>query len=93
LRAAEAEGGDARGLKSAALLVLHPDAPPLDLRIDMSERPLDDLAHLLRAARTPPYADWLREVPVASDPNRGPDSAGDARNGRCRVGLCLSAPT
>ena len=63
------------GLKSAALLVLRPDAPPLDLRIDLSEAPLDDLESLLEAARTPPYADWLKVVPVARNPHRGPDAA------------------
>jgi len=75
LRAADRAGGDARGLKSAALLVLRPDAPPLDLRIDLSEAPLDDLESLLEAARTPPYADWLKVVPVARNPHRGPDAA------------------
>jgi hypothetical protein len=44
-------GGDARGLTSAALLVLRPDAPPLDLRIDLSATPLDDLERLFTAAR------------------------------------------
>ena len=72
LRAAERAGGDSRGLLSAALLVLRPDAPPLDLRIDRSDRPLDDLGALLQAARTPPYADWLDEVPVLTDKSRAP---------------------
>jgi uncharacterized Ntn-hydrolase superfamily protein len=75
LRAAEHAGGDARGLTSAAMLVLRPDAPPLDLRIDLSETPLDDLGRLLRAARSSPYADWLDVVPVAENPHRGPDEA------------------
>ncbi len=34
LAAAEAAGGDSRGLVSAALLILDPRRPPLDLRID-----------------------------------------------------------
>lgn len=72
LRAAEAAGGDSRGLLSAAMLVLHADSPPLDLRIDRSETPLDDLADLLQAAQTPPYADWLDQVPVLSDRSRAP---------------------
>ena len=75
LRAAADAGGDARGLQSAALLVLHPSFPPLDLRIDLSESPLADLATLLRTARTPPYADWLKVVPVADDPHRAPVTA------------------
>lgn len=73
LRAAEAAGGDSRGLLSAALLVLRPDAPPLDLRIDRSEQPLGDLGGLLEAARTPPYSDWLDVVPVLEDRSRAPE--------------------
>lgn len=73
LRAAEAAGGDSRGLLSAAMLVLRPDAPPLDLRIDRSDTPLDDLGALLQAARTPPYADWLDVVPVLRDKARAPE--------------------
>lgn len=72
LRAAEAAGGDSRGLLSAAMLVLSPDAPPLDLRVDRSSAPLDDLGALLSAVRTPPYADWLDEVPVLTDKSRAP---------------------
>ncbi len=73
LRAAETAGGDSRGLLSAAMLVLRPDAPPLDLRIDHSARPLDDLGGLLTAARGSPYADWLHVVPVVGDKSRSPD--------------------
>lgn len=72
LVAAERAGGDSRGLCSAALLVLSPDAPPLDLRIDYHERPLKALESLLTQVRTRPYADWLHEVPVSSDPERAP---------------------
>lgn len=72
LRGAEGAGGDARGLLSAAMLVLRPDAPPLDLRIDHSTAPLDDLGALLAAARASPYADWLEVVPVLDDKARAP---------------------
>jgi uncharacterized Ntn-hydrolase superfamily protein len=72
LDAAERSGGDARGLLSAALLVLRPDAAPLDLRIDRSDAPLRDLRDLLGAVRTPPYADWLDEVPTELAPTRAP---------------------
>lgn len=72
LRAAEAAGGDSRGLVSAAMLVLHPDQPPLDLRIDRSPQPLADLEALLQATRTPPYSDWLDEVPVLNNKSRAP---------------------
>ncbi|MEM0947905.1 MAG: DUF1028 domain-containing protein [Pseudomonadota bacterium] len=73
LEAAETAGGDSRGLLSAALIVLRPDAAPLDLRIDRSDTPLRDLRALLDAARTPPYSDWLDEVPTALAPTRAPD--------------------
>jgi hypothetical protein len=48
------------------------DAPPLDLRIDLSETPLRDLRDLLNAVRTSPYADWLDEVPTERAPTRAP---------------------
>ncbi len=69
---AEKLGGDSRGLQSAALLVLAPDAPPLDLRIDYHDDPLGALQNLLDRARSRPYADWLHEVPVTTDPTRAP---------------------
>lgn len=72
LRAADGDAGDYRGLRSAALLVLHPDRPPLTLRIDCAERPLDALGDLLREAQSEPYAGWLNVVPVASDRTRTP---------------------
>jgi uncharacterized Ntn-hydrolase superfamily protein len=37
LNAAQNAGSDKRGLQSAALLILAPNAPPIDLRIDYSE--------------------------------------------------------
>lgn len=75
LRAAEAAGGDSRGLQSAALLVVSRTEPPLTLRIDRSDDPLAALAELHRAARTPPYADWINVVPVLDDPYRAPRTA------------------
>lgn len=72
LNGAEEAGGDSRGLQSAALLVLEPNVPPLDLRIDHHDDPLSALQNLLRRARTRPYADWLDEVPVKTDPTRAP---------------------
>ena len=72
LDAAERAGGDSRGLQSAALLVLTPDAPPVDLRIDHHSSPLAALNNLLDRVRERSYADWLDEVPVQSDPARAP---------------------
>lgn len=72
LRAAERAGGDRRGLLSAALLVLRPDQPPLDLRIDHADDPIGALAALVERAATPPYSSWLGEVPVLDDRHRAP---------------------
>lgn len=72
LRAAQAAGSDVRGLQSAALLVLSPLAPPVDLRIDHSATPLDDLASLAVRVSQPPYSTWLDEAPVKADRNRVP---------------------
>lgn len=71
LTAAEAAGGDTRGLQSAALLVLSDDAPPLSLRVDWSEEPITALRNLYRRSQTGDYAAWLPSVPTRSDPERG----------------------
>lgn len=70
IRAGEAEGGDSRGLQSAALLVVGRDIAPLTLRVDYSETPIGDLAALLDRAASGDYADWTRTVPVPDDPYR-----------------------
>ena len=71
LSAARDAGGDHRGLLSAALLVLHPDQPPLTLRIDFNENdPIEALRLLYQKATTGDYAQWLRQVPVISDRER-----------------------
>lgn len=70
LHAAQGIGGDIRGLKSAALLVLAADRPPLSLRIDMSADPIADLAALHQAASSGSYERWTHAVPVADDPYR-----------------------
>ncbi len=70
LRAADAAGGDFRGLQSAALLVLHDDAAPLTLRVDWAEAPLDALEALLARTREPDYARWLPTVPTRAAPGR-----------------------
>jgi uncharacterized Ntn-hydrolase superfamily protein len=64
-------GGDYRGLLSAALLVLHPDRPPLTLRIDYHpDDPIGALGLLHQKATTGDYADWTRQVPVSTDRER-----------------------
>jgi uncharacterized Ntn-hydrolase superfamily protein len=74
LGAAAAVGGDARGLVSAALLVVGRDMAPLTLRIDHSSNPLAALADLYMVSQTEPYAGWTRVVPVLDDPFRAPSS-------------------
>ena len=75
LKAGKDAGGDNRGLLSAALLVLSPNHPPLDLRIDYSSDPLSDLQLLLDRSKQSPYHDWLSEVPIDTDRNRAPEQA------------------
>jgi uncharacterized Ntn-hydrolase superfamily protein len=71
LEAANAAGGDFRGLLSAALLVLRPDRPPLTLRIDHHPHdPVCALRNLHETAMSGDYADWLRQVPVLVDKER-----------------------
>ncbi len=71
LAAGRAAGGDRRGLMSAALLVLRPDAPPLTLRIDHAADPIAALEALLAQTRQPDYAAWLGTLPTLRDPQRG----------------------
>ena len=73
LLAAKEAGGDSRGLQSAAILILAPDRPPLDLRIDHSDDPVSALEQLWHKVRQPPYFDWLAEVPVLEDRDRAPN--------------------
>jgi len=71
LFAASSTGGDYRGLLSAALLVLHPDRPPLTLRIDYHEDdPIGALQQLYQKATSGEYAHWVQQVPVATDRER-----------------------
>ncbi|WP_460272227.1 DUF1028 domain-containing protein [Celeribacter sp. ULVN23_4] len=74
LKAGKAQGGDSRGLLSAALLILHEDRAPLTLRVDYDERdPLATLEALFERATSGEYAFWARQVPSLSDPERGLD--------------------
>lgn len=71
LRAAARNGGDYRGVSSAALLVLRPDQPPLTLRIDHHPSdPIAALEDLHRKATSGEYAKWTSSVPVAVDRER-----------------------
>ncbi|KAA2266138.1 DUF1028 domain-containing protein [Solihabitans fulvus] len=78
LQAAEREGGDARGVQSAALLVVGPehggdstgeaDDEVFDLRVDDSRDPVGDLARLLRTARA--HRHLIRIGSLAEEPDR-----------------------
>ena len=71
LTAAQSAGSDFRGLLSAAILVLHPDRPPLTLRIDYHPNdPVTALEQLYQKATSGDYDDWARQVPVLSDRER-----------------------
>jgi uncharacterized Ntn-hydrolase superfamily protein len=82
LAAAEAAGGDTRGLQSAALLVVALDAPPLSLRIDWAEAPVAALRDLHARSQSGEYAAWLPRVPTRAAPERGaPGDHGAAGDG------------
>jgi len=71
LRAAEQAGGDARGLQSAALLILRADHAPLSLRVDHHDTdPIGALEALHARATSGDYAAWAAQVPCPSDRNR-----------------------
>ncbi len=72
LNAAKDAGGDSRGLQSAAMLIMAPEQPPLDLRIDYDEDPIAALEQLYLKTRQSPYNNWLAEVPVYEDKSRSP---------------------
>jgi len=71
LRGAQEAGGDSRGLLSAAILVLRPDAAPLTLRVDYADDPVEALAALVARATSGDYAEWAAKVPSLADPHRG----------------------
>jgi len=70
LDAGAAAGGDARGLKSAAIVAIKPETPLLDLRIDCSDRPLTDLRSLYRRTRDDGYRAFLSRVPTPEHPHK-----------------------
>ena len=70
LQAGQRAGGDKRGIQSAAMLILDPEKPPLDLRVDYDENPIFALEELWKRSQRPPYSSWLDEVPILSDKNR-----------------------
>jgi len=70
LIAGERNGGDDRGVMSAALLSFCSDVPPLSLRVDYHDRPVTALADLLARTREPGYVAWLETVPTEDEPQK-----------------------
>lgn len=70
LGAGLAAGSDRRGTLSAALLVVGTGIPPLDLRVDHDDEPLERLRALYDLTRGEAYRDWLATVPTRDDPER-----------------------
>ncbi len=69
LRSGAEAGGDSRGLMSAAILIVSYDRPPLTLRVDYDESPIDRLESLLARTRDPAYSQWLDELPTINHPH------------------------
>lgn len=70
LFAGQGAGGDERGILSASLLVLSDNIPPLTLRIDHHQAPIEALGELLNKTRDPAYQEWLATVPTKNEPQR-----------------------
>ena len=74
LAAAQGEGGDIRGMQSAALLVVEAeptgtewDDRVIDLRIEDHARPVDELARVLRLWRAYGHAERAEELELVPD--------------------------
>ena len=66
-------GGDRRGTRSAALLVVTTEAYPyLDLRVDDHSQPVDELSRLYRVARRA-LVPFVEALPTRDDPDRAVD--------------------
>ena len=102
LEAAQAEGGDARGQQSAALLVVSgpaSDAPwdqkLYDLRVDDAELPLVELRRLVTTNRAVHRMTEVFGSGVLFAPELAPDAPGAglrARLARCRAGRSRPEP-
>ena len=64
LKKGDEEGGDKRGLMSAAILILSKHHPPIDLRVDFSLSPLNDLQTLYDKFCDKKYLQWFKNLPV-----------------------------
>ena len=70
LEAGATAGGDARGVRSAALQVVSVERPPLDLRVDYSKTPIGDLKSLYAMTQDEEYQKFLAQLPTLSQPQR-----------------------
>lgn len=70
LDAAMKAGSDSRGTLSAALNVVAPDRPPVDLRVDLSDAPVTDLIALYERTGCEEYRNFLSRVPTLDEPEK-----------------------
>lgn len=68
LKAGVDAGGDARGVRSAAIRVVARDRPPLDLRVDFHDEPVAALSRLVDLWCEEPFASLVRRVPTLEEP-------------------------
>ena len=70
LQKTTANASDTRGIQSAAIKVVSPSRPTLDLRIDFSDSPIDDLTALYRRTCRPEYTEFLSRLPTLDNPQQ-----------------------
>lgn len=61
-------GGDARGLMSAAILIVAEDHPPIDIRVDYAPDPLAALSDLADRIEGRDYLSWVNALPTTALP-------------------------
>ncbi len=70
LQSGASAGGDARGMMSAAILVVSTSEPPISWRIDHSASPLTDLGRLIALGEEDGYERWRKTLPTNDWPDR-----------------------
>ncbi len=70
LKQAMQKGSDSRGTLSAAIKVVSAQSPTLDLRIDNSASPVEDLITLYQKTFSSEYAEFLSRLPTLEQPYR-----------------------
>lgn len=68
LEAGALNGGDTRGLMSAAILIVSENHPPIDLRVDLSDDPLKALSELVNSIEKAEYQQWMSSLPTIAEP-------------------------